>query len=176
MNYVKPPVHTICLGMSLFFLLSFSPSLLSSLFWYHMFIHFSFSSFPSFLLSFFLSCFPSIYLFIRLFVCLLMLHCLSFLNCCWTTIGQAFGAAAMLLAMGKKGSRFALPNATIMINQPKSGMCCSLLFLIFLLLLFVVHAHLILYAHLILFILFITNRSSFSLLFPLFMFFVSSRC
>ena len=35
-------------------------------------------------------------------------------------IGQAFGAAAMLLAQGKRGKRFALPNATIMLNQPKS--------------------------------------------------------
>jgi len=35
-------------------------------------------------------------------------------------IGQAFGAAAMLLAQGKRGKRFALPNSTIMLNQPKS--------------------------------------------------------
>lgn len=35
-------------------------------------------------------------------------------------IGQAFGAAAMLLSQGKKGKRLALPNATIMLNQPKS--------------------------------------------------------
>jgi len=35
-------------------------------------------------------------------------------------IGQAFGAAAMLLAQGKRGRRFSLPNATIMLNQPKS--------------------------------------------------------
>jgi len=34
-------------------------------------------------------------------------------------LGSAFGAAAMLLSMGKKGSRYALPNATIMLNQPK---------------------------------------------------------
>mmetsp|Transcript_9673 Transcript_9673/g.20952 ORF Transcript_9673/g.20952 Transcript_9673/m.20952 type:complete len:275 (-) Transcript_9673:381-1205(-) len=35
-------------------------------------------------------------------------------------LGQAFGAAAMLLANGKRGCRFALPNATILLNQPKS--------------------------------------------------------
>ncbi len=35
-------------------------------------------------------------------------------------LGQAFGAAAMLLSMGKKGFRYSLPNATIMLNQPKS--------------------------------------------------------
>lgn len=35
-------------------------------------------------------------------------------------VGQAFGTAAMLLALGQKGNRFALPNASIMLNQPKS--------------------------------------------------------
>ena len=35
-------------------------------------------------------------------------------------IGQAFGAAAMILSMGVKGGRAALPNATIRLNQPKS--------------------------------------------------------
>jgi len=35
-------------------------------------------------------------------------------------LGQAFGAAAMLLSMGKRGFRYALPNATILLNQPKS--------------------------------------------------------
>lgn len=35
-------------------------------------------------------------------------------------IGQAFGTAAMLLSLGQKGSRFALPNASVMLNQPKS--------------------------------------------------------
>jgi len=35
-------------------------------------------------------------------------------------IGQAFGAAAMLLSQGKRGKRSALPNACIMLNQPKS--------------------------------------------------------
>mmetsp|Transcript_28169 Transcript_28169/g.43400 ORF Transcript_28169/g.43400 Transcript_28169/m.43400 type:complete len:269 (-) Transcript_28169:14-820(-) len=35
-------------------------------------------------------------------------------------LGQAFGAAAMLLSQGKRGFRFALPNATILLNQPRS--------------------------------------------------------
>ena len=35
-------------------------------------------------------------------------------------LGQAFGSAAMLLSMGKKGCRYSLPNATILLNQPKS--------------------------------------------------------
>jgi ATP-dependent Clp protease protease subunit len=35
-------------------------------------------------------------------------------------LGQAFGAAAMLLSQGKRGYRFSLPNATILLNQPKS--------------------------------------------------------
>eukprot|EP00186_Timspurckia_oligopyrenoides_P001109 CAMPEP_0182444910 /NCGR_PEP_ID=MMETSP1172-20130603/3209_1 /TAXON_ID=708627 /ORGANISM="Timspurckia oligopyrenoides, Strain CCMP3278" /LENGTH=256 /DNA_ID=CAMNT_0024640571 /DNA_START=1 /DNA_END=771 /DNA_ORIENTATION=+ len=35
-------------------------------------------------------------------------------------IGQAFGTAAMLLAGGEKGHRAALPNATVMIHQPRS--------------------------------------------------------
>merc|ERR1712071_389204 len=39
---------------------------------------------------------------------------------CTVALGQAFGAAAMLLAQGKRGRRFALPNATILLNQPKS--------------------------------------------------------
>jgi ATP-dependent Clp protease protease subunit len=34
-------------------------------------------------------------------------------------VGQAFGTAAMLLSLGQKGNRFALPNASIMLNQPK---------------------------------------------------------
>mmetsp|Transcript_8497 Transcript_8497/g.17605 ORF Transcript_8497/g.17605 Transcript_8497/m.17605 type:complete len:266 (+) Transcript_8497:171-968(+) len=34
-------------------------------------------------------------------------------------LGQAQGAAAMLLAMGKKGCRYALPNAVITLTQPK---------------------------------------------------------
>lgn len=35
-------------------------------------------------------------------------------------VGQAFGTAAMLLGLGQKGNRFALPNASIMLNQPRS--------------------------------------------------------
>lgn len=34
-------------------------------------------------------------------------------------VGQAFGMAAMLLASGEKGNRAALPNATIMLHQPR---------------------------------------------------------
>lgn len=36
-------------------------------------------------------------------------------------IGQAASAAAMLLAAGKKGKRFALPNARVMIHQVMGG-------------------------------------------------------
>ena len=35
-------------------------------------------------------------------------------------IGQAFGTGAMLLANGEAGSRAALPNASIMLHQPRS--------------------------------------------------------
>jgi ATP-dependent Clp protease protease subunit len=35
-------------------------------------------------------------------------------------VGQAFGTAAMILSLGQKGNRFSLPNASIMLNQPKS--------------------------------------------------------
>jgi len=35
-------------------------------------------------------------------------------------VGQAYGAAAMLLAMGTKGKRFALPNSSIMLHQPRT--------------------------------------------------------
>lgn len=34
-------------------------------------------------------------------------------------IGQAFGNAAMLLASGKKGYRYALPNSRIMTCPPR---------------------------------------------------------
>eukprot|EP00401_Gymnodinium_catenatum_P078430 CAMPEP_0117488168 /NCGR_PEP_ID=MMETSP0784-20121206/16372_1 /TAXON_ID=39447 /ORGANISM="" /LENGTH=322 /DNA_ID=CAMNT_0005282839 /DNA_START=80 /DNA_END=1048 /DNA_ORIENTATION=- len=34
-------------------------------------------------------------------------------------IGQALGTAAMLLGLGSKGKRFALPNATIMLSEPR---------------------------------------------------------
>jgi ATP-dependent Clp protease protease subunit len=36
-------------------------------------------------------------------------------------IGQAMGTAAMILAAGTKGFRASLPNATIVLNQTKSG-------------------------------------------------------
>lgn len=36
-------------------------------------------------------------------------------------VGQAFGMAAMLLASGEKGHRSALPNATIMLHQPRGS-------------------------------------------------------
>ena len=36
-------------------------------------------------------------------------------------VGQAFGMAAMLLATGEKGHRAALPNATIMLHQPRGS-------------------------------------------------------
>ena len=35
-------------------------------------------------------------------------------------VGQSFGTAAMLLGLGNKGNRFSLPNASIMLNQPRS--------------------------------------------------------
>lgn len=34
-------------------------------------------------------------------------------------IGQAYGTAAVLLGLGCKGKRFALPNATIMLSEPR---------------------------------------------------------
>jgi ATP-dependent Clp protease protease subunit len=36
-------------------------------------------------------------------------------------IGQAVGAAAMILSAGTKGFRASLPHATIVLNQPRSG-------------------------------------------------------
>lgn len=35
-------------------------------------------------------------------------------------VGQAYGTAAMLLSLGAKGNRLSLPNASIMLNQPRS--------------------------------------------------------
>lgn len=35
-------------------------------------------------------------------------------------VGQAYGTAAMLLSLGQKGQRYALPNASIMLHQPKA--------------------------------------------------------
>jgi len=37
-------------------------------------------------------------------------------------VGQAASAAALLLAGGQKGHRFALPNSRVMIHQPHGGM------------------------------------------------------
>jgi len=34
-------------------------------------------------------------------------------------IGQAYGTAAVLLGLGEKGKRFALPNANIMLAEPR---------------------------------------------------------
>ena len=36
-------------------------------------------------------------------------------------IGQAMGTASMILAAGTKGFRASLPNATIVLNQPRTG-------------------------------------------------------
>lgn len=36
-------------------------------------------------------------------------------------VGQAHGTAAMLLALGSKGQRLALPNASILLNQPRTA-------------------------------------------------------
>ncbi|QSR85087.1 ATP-dependent Clp endopeptidase proteolytic subunit ClpP [Methylacidimicrobium sp. B4] len=48
---------------------------------------------------------------------------LQFISCDVATycIGQAASMAAVLLAAGSKGKRFALPNARIMIHQPLGG-------------------------------------------------------
>ncbi len=48
---------------------------------------------------------------------------LNFLGCDVITycIGQAVSVAAILLAAGKKGKRFALPNSRIMLHQPYGG-------------------------------------------------------
>jgi len=35
-------------------------------------------------------------------------------------LGQAYGAAAMLLSQGAKGHRVSLPNSSIMLHQPRS--------------------------------------------------------
>lgn len=40
-------------------------------------------------------------------------------------IGQAFGNAAMILASGKKGYRYALPNARIMTCPPRMNRCAA---------------------------------------------------
>jgi ATP-dependent Clp protease protease subunit len=48
---------------------------------------------------------------------------MQFLSCDVATycVGQAASMAAVLLAAGRKGKRFALPNARIMIHQPMGG-------------------------------------------------------
>ena len=48
---------------------------------------------------------------------------MRFLSCdvCTYCVGQAASMAAVLLAAGRKGKRYALPNARIMIHQPWGG-------------------------------------------------------
>ncbi len=48
---------------------------------------------------------------------------MQFLSCdvCTYCVGQASSMGAVLLAAGKKGKRFALPNARVMIHQPWGG-------------------------------------------------------
>ncbi len=48
---------------------------------------------------------------------------MQFISCDVATycVGQAASMAAVLLAAGKKGKRFALPNSRIMIHQPLGG-------------------------------------------------------
>ena len=48
---------------------------------------------------------------------------MQFLNCTVATfcVGQAASGAAMILAAGTKGKRFALPHSKIMIHQPWGG-------------------------------------------------------
>ncbi|MEL7431499.1 MAG: ATP-dependent Clp protease proteolytic subunit [Chlamydiota bacterium] len=54
---------------------------------------------------------------------LAILDTMLFLGCDVTTycIGQAVSMAALLLAAGTKGKRFALPNSRIMLHQPYGG-------------------------------------------------------
>ncbi len=54
---------------------------------------------------------------------LAILDTMQFLGCPINTycIGQAVSLAALLLAAGTKGKRFALPNSRIMLHQPYSG-------------------------------------------------------
>ena len=48
---------------------------------------------------------------------------MNYIKCdvCTTCIGMAASMGAFLLSGGKKGKRFALPNAEIMIHQPSGG-------------------------------------------------------
>jgi Protease subunit of ATP-dependent Clp proteases len=52
-----------------------------------------------------------------------ILDTMNFIKCdvSTTCIGMAASMGAFLLAAGKKGKRFALPNAEIMIHQPSGG-------------------------------------------------------
>src|ERR1035437_765228 len=54
---------------------------------------------------------------------LAIIDTMRFLKCDVTTycVGQAASMAAIILAAGKKGKRFALPNARIMLHQPWGG-------------------------------------------------------
>ncbi|MEM8629391.1 MAG: ATP-dependent Clp protease proteolytic subunit [Chlamydiota bacterium] len=54
---------------------------------------------------------------------LAILDTMLFLGCDVTTycIGQAVSMAALLIAAGSKGKRFALPNSRIMLHQPYGG-------------------------------------------------------
>ncbi len=52
-----------------------------------------------------------------------ILDTMNYIKCDVSTlcIGQACSAGSLLLCSGKKGKRFALPNARIMIHQPSGG-------------------------------------------------------
>lgn len=54
---------------------------------------------------------------------LAILDTMNYISCDCATycIGQACSMGAVLLAAGKKGKRFALPNARVMIHQPSGG-------------------------------------------------------
>lgn len=55
--------------------------------------------------------------------CLAIIDTMQFLGCDINTycIGQAVGMAALLIATGTKGKRFALPHSRIMLHQPYGG-------------------------------------------------------
>ena len=54
---------------------------------------------------------------------LAILDCMKVISCDVKTycVGQAASMAAVLLCAGTKGKRFALPNARVMIHQPRGG-------------------------------------------------------
>ena len=54
---------------------------------------------------------------------LAILDCMKVISCDVKTycVGQAASMAAVLLCAGAKGKRFALPNARVMIHQPRGG-------------------------------------------------------